>query len=168
MVEFAVPEARVPGGRGLPTPASTLLLLLVRCAGSSFGLPVASILEIMRPLPVEAVPGAPAFLAGLAIIRGAATPVASMRAMLGAEPAPASRFVLLRTGTRRVALAVDTVTGLARIPETDLASAPPLVGRIASGALDSVAALDGALLLILETGRLLDDLPQAAFQPEAR
>lgn len=143
------------------SPTETPLVLL-RAAGLLLGLPIAHVVEILRPLPADPVPGAPLFVIGLSLIRGLATPVVSLRALLGAPPEPPTRLAVLRTGPRRAALAVDAVEGLARVPAASFTAAPPLLSRVASGALESVAALDGALLLVLETGRLLGDAAWSA------
>lgn len=133
------------------------LLVIFRAADLLLGLPVAHVVEILRPLPADTVPGAPPFVTGLSLIRGLATPVVSMRALLDAPPGFPTRLAVLRTGPRRVALAVDAVEGLARAPAASFMEAPPLLTRIAAGALESVAALDGALLLVLEAGKLLGE-----------
>ena len=44
--------------------------LVCRVAARLCALPVRAVIEIMRPLALEPIAGAPAFVAGLAIIRG--------------------------------------------------------------------------------------------------
>lgn len=143
--------------RGVTTAAAGGLdCVIVRAAELRCGIPLTHVVETLRPLPVDRIPGAPPGVEGLAVVRGDPTPVVSLRSLLGETPAPARRFVVLRTGSsRRVALAVDTVDGLARVALTD---APPLVARAAAGALEAVASLDGALMVVLEASRLLPDL----------
>jgi purine-binding chemotaxis protein CheW len=139
-------------------------VLLVRAGARLCGLPVAAVAETMRPLPVAPVNGAPAFVRGVSIVRGEPVPVVDLARLLGGEPEPApTRFVTVRAGGRRAALAVGAVGGLAHL---DPASARtlPLVGDACAGALVSLRALDGDLLLVLGAARLI---PEAASLPEA-
>jgi purine-binding chemotaxis protein CheW len=131
--------------------------LLVPLGSADCAIPVEHVVEILRPLPVEKVPGSPAVVAGIAVVRGTPIPVLDFRRLLGAEPRTPSRFVVVRTGGRRVALAVDGVSGIERIPAEVLTAAPPLLSRAASDGLEAVSSLDGALVLVLRTAKLVPE-----------
>jgi purine-binding chemotaxis protein CheW len=133
--------------------------LLCRARGRLCALPLAHVAEAMRPLPVEPVAGAPAFVLGLARIRGAATPVVDLGALLGAPGEPAAtRFLTLRLGGRAAALAVEEVLG---VRELGAASGPlpPLLAGAPAEAVAEVGALDGELLFVLEAGSLVPEAP---------
>lgn len=109
----------------------------------------------MRPCRVDRVEAAPAYLTGVGVIRGETVPVLDAALLLGAEASPVTRFVVLRVGERRVALAVGEVVGTRALELEDLGELPPLL----SGSRELVArlgVLDGKLLEVLESGRLLD------------
>ena len=105
--------------------------LTFRSEGHFYALPAATVSEVARLPPIARVPQAPPSLMGLANLRGAVLPVASVRALLGradVAATPASRLIVLE-GASPVALAVDEVSGLVRIPpekvktaEADIAS----------------------------------------------
>lgn len=153
----------MPGAETVSVPARAAPpLLLFRAAGLRFALPISHAVEILRPLSLDPVPGAPGFVLGISIVRGLATPVVSLRGLLGAACEEPSRLILLRVGARRVALAVEGVEGISPIPGSVFSGAPPLLGRVASGALEAVAALDGELLIVLEAGKLLGEAPWGA------
>ena len=61
--------------------------LLVRAAGRLCAVPIAHVVEVMRALPVEPIPGAPSFVPGLAIIRGAPMPVVDLGLLTGGRSA---------------------------------------------------------------------------------
>jgi purine-binding chemotaxis protein CheW len=94
-------------------------------------LPAEWVSEVARLPPIARVPQAPSSLMGLANLRGAVLPVASVRALLGRADVAAthaSRLIVLE-GTSPVALAVDEVSSLVRIApekvktaEADIAS----------------------------------------------
>ncbi len=116
----------------------------------------------MRPLPLERVAETRDFVRGMSIVRGEAVPVVDARRLLdGGDPAPGGRLVTLRVGARRVALHVDDVLGVRAIPTESLRDVPPLLGD-ASAARSALGALDGRLLELLDTARLLPEEPVVA------
>src|ERR1035437_9265344 len=115
------------------------------------------VVESMRPLPVDEVAHMPAFVRGLSIIRGAPTPVVSLAALLADSGGPPTRFAVVRAGERQGALAVDTGLGVFELAPATLGALPPLLRHAAAGALQAVAALDGQLLLLLNSGNIVPD-----------
>jgi purine-binding chemotaxis protein CheW len=126
-------------------------------AGELLGaLRIGDVAEIMRPLPTRTVGDAPDFVAGLAIVRDRPTPVVDLCRLLGTErSSPVTRFVSLRVGERRVALAVTRVVGIRRIAPEAMRDAPPLVRAGSSGCIDALGTLDDQLLAVLAAGRIL-------------
>lgn len=119
-------------------------------------LPLTAVTEVTRPLPVEAVAGAPAFVRGLTIVRGTAMPVIDLAALLGLEDAgKAERFVIVRVDTRFVAVAVNAVVDVTDLERDSLQEAPPLLRDVHGDRLEALAALDRDLLLVLRMSRLL-------------
>jgi purine-binding chemotaxis protein CheW len=109
----------------------------------------------MRPCPVERVEAAPPYLAGLAVIRGETIPVVDAALLLSGLSGPVTRFVVLRVGQRRIALAVAEVIGTQVLEADALAELPPLL--LGSNELiRGLGVLDGQLLEVLESGRLLE------------
>ena len=62
-------------------------VLVFRFAGRIGAVPAELAVETMRPLPVEGLPAAPSFVAGVALIRGVPTPVVDLAALVG-SPRP--------------------------------------------------------------------------------
>jgi purine-binding chemotaxis protein CheW len=139
--------------RAVPTTGRTDALLCrvhdVVCA-----VPLVHVVEIMRPLPVEPLGGAPPFVVGLARIRGAAVPVVDLgRLVAGHEGTASTRFVSVRSDGRVVALQVDAVLGVSPLPER-VVELPPLL-REDGGPVAALGERDRALLLVLATARLV-------------
>src|SRR5262245_29037634 len=111
-------------------------VLLVRAHTWLCALRLEDVVETSRPLPMEPVPGAPAFVRGVTVLRGQSVPVVHLTSLfsptLGLRDAhggsPGSRFVAVRAGERIVALDVDEVLGVELISRADLTAAPPLLG----------------------------------------
>ena len=116
----------------------------------------------MRPLPVQALAGMPAFVLGLSIVRGRAIPVVDAGALLDASGARAfTRFLVLRVGARRIALAIEKILGTRAIPSASISDLPPLLGGAREETVEAVAAVDEELLLLLRAGRIV---PEAAWR----
>jgi purine-binding chemotaxis protein CheW len=128
--------------------------LLCRVHESVCALPLEHVVEVMRPLPVEGLSGAPPFVAGLARIRGLAVPVVDLgRLITGVDVQDATRFVTVRSAGRVVALEVDAVMGIAPLSGA-LSELPPLF-HDDDGPIAALGDRDRALLLVLSTARLV-------------
>jgi len=133
------------------------LSLLCRVHRWVCALPLEQVIETLRPLPMEPLSGAPGFVCGLSIIRGLPVPVVDLGRLLGTERTRPTRFVTLRAGVRTVALAVDAVIGVRALGSAGAGELPPLLSATGNDALRSLGSLDGELLLVLESGRLVPD-----------
>jgi purine-binding chemotaxis protein CheW len=139
--------------------------LLCRVGGVLCAVPLHHVAETMRPLEVEPIAGVPSFVRGLAVIRGVPTPVVDAASLVGGGASRATRFVTVRTGTRCVALAVESVVGIAQIPAASLAALPQLL-EDAADVVAAVGTLDSELLLVLRASRLVPDRVWATIQAD--
>ena len=133
------------------------LSLICRVRGGLCALPLRHVTETMRPLPIEVVAGAPHFVLGVAVIRGAPTPVVAAARLLGNADAPSSRWIALNVDSRQVALAVDSVLGVRPLPIHVRHALPPLLKDANRDLVSELGLLDEALLLVLQGGHLLSD-----------
>jgi purine-binding chemotaxis protein CheW len=144
--------------------ADDMHALLVRVAGRICAIPVAHVLETMRPLAIDSLTGLPSWISGVSVIRGAPTPVVSLSALFGETGAPPGRFVVARAGERRIALAVDTVLGVFNLAQDTVGPLPPLVQHAAGDAIGALGSIDKELLLILNSAKMMpDEVWEAAF-----
>lgn len=128
--------------------------LLCRVKGRLCGIPLEHVVETMRVLPLEPIASAPPYVRGLALIRGEALPVVDAATLLEEREEP-TRFITLRVGERRVALAVGAVEGIRDLTEAQVQAPPPLLSE--TQALQNLGVLDRELLVILETVTLLGE-----------
>jgi purine-binding chemotaxis protein CheW len=140
-------------------------VLLVRAGARVCALPIADVAETMRPLPTAPLAGTPPYVTGAAIARGVASPVVDLDALLagsagfgvpGDRAGADARYVRLRCGGRSALLAVEAVLGVSRLAIRG-GDAPPLLSAAAGGVVESLGALDGALLLVLRASRLVPE-----------
>lgn len=138
--------------------------LLCRVRDVLCALPLENVEETMRPLPVEPIAGVPSFVQGLAVIRGVPIPVVDAASILSGDASHPTRFVTVKTGTRRIALAVDAVVGIIEIPPDAVDVLPPLFQSHGLDAISAIGVLDADLLLVLRSTRLVPDDVWATIQ----
>ncbi|MBX3190413.1 MAG: chemotaxis protein CheW [Labilithrix sp.] len=145
-------------------------LFLFRARRRTCALPIACVVETMRPLPVEPLAGTPRPVLGLSVIRGGPLAVVDFGALIGDhedleghEDPVSNRFLVVRTGTRKVALAVDAVIGIRTMPPETLAALPPLL-RSARAEIEGVAALDDQIVLLVDSARIVSEAAWAAIE----
>jgi purine-binding chemotaxis protein CheW len=131
--------------------------LLFRTRRHHCALPLAHVVETMRPLPVEEISGAPLAVKGMAVIRGEPIPVLDVGLLLNDADEACTRFVIVRTGERRVALAVASIVGLRNLSAEMLRTMPPLFSDTSEGGVAAVGALDADLLLLLNAAHLVPE-----------
>lgn len=132
--------------------------LVVRAGAHRCALALEDVVETLRPLPIEAVDGAPQGVRGLAVIRGVPVPVLDLAAVLGSSDAQGwTRLVSVRAGERTVALGVAGVEGVREFDPSTLNRMPPLLQRANSALVDSVSVLDNELFLVLKAACLLPE-----------
>lgn len=129
------------------------------CVGEqTYALDIMRVKEIVNPVPIAAVPGAPAFVEGLIELRGALLPVIDLRKRLAVEPAPLdrdSKYMVVRFGDQRVALIVDRVIDVRRVDPAAIAPVPELVNTPGARLLAGVARWDGHVVLVVDLDRVL-------------
>jgi purine-binding chemotaxis protein CheW len=141
-----------------PGAAPTIAASWLVCRSGAFlaALPVEHIVETMRLLPLAGIAGAPAYVLGVSIIRGAPVPVVDTGLLVNGAPSRPGRLVTVRTETI-VALAVDEVVGIAAFAADALGALPPLLQAAAAETIAGVGAADSGLLVFLHASRLVPD-----------
>jgi purine-binding chemotaxis protein CheW len=122
-----------------------------RCA-----LPIESVRETMRALPIVAAPGRSPGVLGVATIRGVPTPVIDLGAWFACELSSPRWFVTISVGQRVAAVAVDEVLGIRSLAAAHVAELPPLLASADAAIVESVAAADADLVFVLSAARLID------------
>jgi purine-binding chemotaxis protein CheW len=147
--------------------------MLVRIGGSSYALPVASVREVVRLPPVTRVPGLPAFVAGLANVRGRVLAVLDLRPLLRLDGPRGDRLVILdglsqsgfapRSGggsgahgsRAMVGLIVDAALDMVQLPAGGLEPLPPGVSPEAASVLDGLTVIGSTPIAVLTPSGLL-------------
>jgi purine-binding chemotaxis protein CheW len=138
--------------------------LIVRGRSQICALRLTDVIEIMRPLALQPLRAMPSFVLGLSVIRGLPVPVVALDSLLSeaaGAPTPIGRFVSLRAGERRLALAVGAVVGVVDLERSRLSEMPPLLGQSDAELVDQLGLLDSQLLVVLSAARAM---PEGSWQ----
>ncbi len=155
-----------PAGRG----EAPVELCAVVAGDEEFVIDLRRVREIVAPLPVTPVPRAPDFVEGVASLRGEVVPVVDVRRRLGLPvqpPGRRTRFVLVHVAGQVLALVVDAVTEVLRVPPGEIRPAAGLSRasgpRFFLGVCGAGRRAEGKLRLLLNVKALLEpDAPAAA------
>ena len=134
-------------------------VLVCRANARLCGLPLDAVEETLRPQPLRPLTAPVNHVQGLARIRGDWLPVLDLAGLLGvsALPEPVRRFVVMRTGERRVALAVSEVLGVQALESEAVRALPPLLRDRDHAGVAALAERDEELLAVLDQARLLPE-----------
>ncbi len=135
--------------------------LILRIGGVEYGLPLASVDEIVRlPERLTKVPRAPAFVEGVLNLRGKVTPVIDQRSRFQAEAAPSEtvpRIVVTTIDDRQAGFIVDAVSETLSLRDDQMEPTPEMTAD-AGRLFNRVATLNGGerLILLVDPRELLD------------
>jgi purine-binding chemotaxis protein CheW len=150
-----------------PSSSTTrLAAVLVRSGNLFCALPLASVIETLRSPPITVIAGAPDWVQGVAVIRGATVVVVDLGIMLGAGPADLkqARVITLRVGARVVGLAVESIVGVREFDHTMLSEVPPMLLQARPEVLTAIGLLDGELMLVLDGSRIITEQELARLE----
>lgn len=150
-------------------------LCTFRVGGEDYALDIMRVREIIHPLPITPVPRAPASVEGVIRLRGDVIPVLDARKRLAlpvTPPTRKTRFLVVKVAGGRIALVVDEVREVLRLPRSEIRPAPafgtPGTPRFFLGVCggDGAPGRGGtALRLLLNVKALLD--PSVPGEAEA-
>ena len=152
------PERERSGMNDRAADYSGLASWLVCRAGTHLcAMPLQHVVEVMRMLPIEQLAGAPHYVRGLCIIRGAPAPVVDTALLIGDHATRPERLIAVKAGDRGVALAVEAVVGIRAIAAGASEQLPPLLRDAATETVAAIGILDAELLFFLRTARIVPE-----------
>ena len=135
-----------------------------------FGVEVLKVQEVLRYQEMTRVPLAPPVIEGLINLRGQIVTAVDMRRTLRLKPRAAGRTpmnMVVRSEDGAVSLLVDEIGDVVEPPGDSYESAPETMRPEQKEVIDGVYKLDGKLLLVLNTDRVLQTQPLEPSMAEA-
>ncbi|HZG15623.1 MAG TPA: chemotaxis protein CheW [Candidatus Bathyarchaeia archaeon] len=127
--------------------------ILFKMGSEYYGLSIAIVKEIIKPLPITKVPKSPPFVEGVIDLRGRILPIVNIRSMFGLDPVPLtedSRFVDLQLDGLNIGIVVEAVSEVVRIGAKQIEAAPPMIAGVEGKFLHGIARVEDKLVLLLD------------------
>jgi purine-binding chemotaxis protein CheW len=129
----------------------------------SYAIPVLKVREIIRVIPITAVPQMPAYVRGVINLRGKIIPVMDLRLRFGFAEAATSEtncIVVVQVkshsgGVTAMGLVVDGVEEVAQIATADLEPTPDFGMQVDTDYLLAMAKIKGVVKALLDIDRIL-------------
>ena len=147
------------------TTHATIDVLLLRLAGELFGIPSASVREVVRYRAYTPVPGSPPSLPGILSQRGTILPVVELRSLLGLAMVPitrSARLVIVAHQEIDMALLVEAVLDLADLPADTLQPLPAALDPARARFLRGIAQHDQQPVALIDLDELIAGLRAGA------
>ena len=139
--------------------ASSLKVACLRVGQQFYALDIMCIKEIIRPLPIVAVPKAPIYVDGVINLRKAVIPVVDLRRRFGLEPTEESiqrqRIVICSIGGKIVGLLADEVTEVITCLASDVRPTPFYLSGAEAEFFPGVCRKGEQLMMLLDPRKLL-------------
>ncbi|MBT8496417.1 MAG: chemotaxis protein CheW [Deltaproteobacteria bacterium] len=126
----------------------------------TYAIDIMQVREVLSPLTLTEVPGAPKFIEGLAELRGEFLPVIDLRRRMGLPMGKDYKVVVATVRGRRVGLVVDQVIDVFRVRSERIA---PLDTLASSAAFSGVIKGEDGAIMIIEPDGLVSDLEAGAL-----
>jgi purine-binding chemotaxis protein CheW len=120
---------------------------------------IEQIQEIVILSQVTRTPQVPAYVEGVANLRGSIIPIINLRKLFGLEPKPIddeTQTIVVNVGTRTIGCTVDMVTQVVRINQDAIHAAPETVTAHGAHYISGFARVADQLIVLLEVEELLD------------
>ncbi|HBV96571.1 MAG: chemotaxis protein CheW [Peptococcaceae bacterium BICA1-7] len=124
----------------------------------TYGVNIASVLEIIRAESVTRIPGSPIFIEGIINIRGKVIPVMDLCKRFGLPSGAVSettRIIIVEAGGVSMGFTVDSVSEVIRLPDTAIEPVPSLISTASVDAFRGIALVGDRLITLLDINKLL-------------
>jgi purine-binding chemotaxis protein CheW len=135
-------------------------MVLFELGTEAYGLDIASVHEIIRMQPITKVPKAPLYVEGVINLRGRVIPVIDIGKKFGIEKmddAKNKRIVVVNIKDTTLAIIVDAVTEVIRVPTESIDPVSDIVTSGQSDYLMGIAKLPEKMVILLALDKLLSE-----------
>jgi purine-binding chemotaxis protein CheW len=125
----------------------------------TYGVPIASLHEIVRVPEITPVPDAPAHMEGVINLRGKIVSVIDLRKRLGQKdiaPSKRNRILVVEHDGRLCGLMVDSASEVLKIPEEDIQPSTAVFQESGQNYVTGLGRFRGRLIVLLDMARLLE------------
>jgi len=148
-------------------------LVVFKLGGEDFGVDINQVREIIRKGTTTVVPNAPEYVKGVINLRGQITTIVDLRRKLGLLEKESGddqqeRVIVVEAGKNTVGMAVDAVTEVTYLSESDIDEVPTMLKEnIGTEYLRGVGKLPDKLLILIDLKRVLNGEEMNVLQQPA-
>lgn len=146
---------------------STSQIVVFGLSNEEYGIGIAQVQEIIRPVGITRIPGMPAFIEGVINLRGKIIPIIDLRNRFGLtkkDEDANTRVVVAGVSSQTVGLVVDSVSEVLRLANDSIDPLPPTLTDIDAEYLRGVGKMDNRLIILLELEKVLTDLEKGTLK----
>ncbi|HEX6738972.1 MAG TPA: chemotaxis protein CheW [Vicinamibacteria bacterium] len=141
-------------------------IVALRCGGTTFGIPIDRVREIVMVPEITPVPESGEFIRGIINLRGRILPVLDLGQRLGLGSGPrdgSGRILVVEPEPQHpLGLLVDEASEVLRVPDGLMSPPPELASGPLGSSLRAVVRLDERLVLLLDLARVIGSEGAAA------
>jgi len=129
-----------------------------------YTIPILKVREIINLPPLTRMPQSPSYIEGVTNIRGSIVPIVNIKklANLEGDGVIGDKVIIVTSGRMNFGILVDGITGVIDIDESDI-EPPENIINGSSEIIGGVARLDGRIMVLLDTTRLIPCNDQSLF-----
>jgi purine-binding chemotaxis protein CheW len=149
------------------TTPDVLQVVTFGVGGEEFGIDVMKVQRVLRKPEIRVVPKTPEFVEGVVTVGDSIVPVIDMRKRFGVpqKQMKSGRTVLVAAaGSGQVAMVVDDVPGVAKVPENAVSPAPDFFKGLAGKYLEGIVEDQGRLIILLNLDEILSSKERIALR----
>ncbi len=135
----------------------TVQIISFKVGDEEYGLEILKVKEVIKVTEITKLPKAPSFVKGVVNLRGDVIPIIDLREKFGlekAEESDANRVIVVEIEGKSVGMAVDSVSHVIRINESQIDN-PPLVGGMTGDYIRGVVKLGDRLIVLINVDKIL-------------
>jgi purine-binding chemotaxis protein CheW len=138
--------------------AKDLHIVGFRVGSETFGVPIATVHEIVRVPAITAVPESPECVEGVINLRGRIIPVVDLRKRFGEKAVVSgkkNRILVAEVDTKMIGLMVDAASEVLKIPPSEIDPPPNVFEEGEVNYVTGVGKLGGRLIIMVDLTRIL-------------
>lgn len=127
--------------------------------GQDYGIAIEKVVEIMAWMKATPIPNSPSYMKGVINLRGTIIPIIDLRLLFNLDEAEKTLFtviVVVNIGKRLTGIIVDSVKDVIAVSKESVCETPELEGHENRQYIDSLAQVEGDLLILLNVQKLLN------------
>ena len=135
----------------------------------TYGVPIASLHEIVRVTEITSVPDSPGYIEGVINLRGKIVSVIDLRKRFGTKQivnSKKNRILVVELNGRLTGLIVDAASDVLKIPADDVEAAPAVFQEGGLNCVTGLGKYKGRLIVLLDMNKLLQQTSRRREEKE--